>query len=107
MLYRFVNSGILGHRSHQRSILIHYPSNIDDLTPIARWSRKLHHHSRYILALEVSKVPFTGSMMGFHPLNAVDVHPETLGIDDVSVGGDGSGDVTTGPEEVTHVSPWV
>jgi len=44
-------------------------------------------------------------MMGFHPLNAVDVHPETLGIDDVSVGGDGSGDVTTGPEEVTHVSP--
>jgi len=45
--------------------------------------------------------------MGFHPLNAVDVHPETLGIDDVSVGGDGSGDVTTGPEEVTHVSPWV
>lgn len=45
--------------------------------------------------------------MGFHPLNAVSIHSETLGIDDVSVSGDGSSDVTPGPEEVTHVSPWL
>lgn len=48
--------------------------------------------------------------MGFHPLNGVDMQPKTLGIKDVSVSGDSSSDVTTGPEEMTHVSPrlcWI
>src|SRR5277367_3477492 len=106
MLYCLMNSSILSHRSHQRSILIHYRPNIDNLTSITGWSSKLHHHSRYILPLEITEIPFTGRVVWFHSLDAMDVHPETLGIDDVSVGGNCSGDVTTGPEDVTHVAPW-